>query len=119
MVQSEPTGNEVEEFVDSFLHTCEAVLKDGPVDVSEIGELGTACRIALTLRSSQSRLNVKPASRQPAIRSLICSRASGQAAQMRASASSPFESFVPPELTRLKISTTTSVVISSPDTSTT
>ena len=41
-------------------------------------------------------------------------RASPHSAQIRASARSPLDSLVPPELTRLKMSTTTSTVLSAP-----
>ena len=44
----------------------------------------------------------------------MAARASGQCAHFLASARSPLDSFVPPELTRLKMSTTTSTVLSSP-----
>ena len=47
------------------------------------------------------------------------SRPSGHEPQILASARSPCESFVPPLLTRLKMSTTTSMVLSAPVTSST
>ena len=74
-------------------------------------------RMALTLRKSQSRSNWKPAEAQRVSRFFISARAGGHSAHILAKARSPFESFVPPLFTRLKMSTTTSTVLSSPVTS--
>ena len=74
-------------------------------------------RTEVTQRNSQSSLNLNPALSQRVRRLLSSSRASGQAAQMRARARSPLESLVPPLLTLLNISTTSSTVLSAPETS--
>lgn len=81
--------------------------------------LASPVSTVLMERSSQSRLKWKPASVQRFSSAFILSRASGQSAQILASARSPFESLVPPLLTRLKMSTTTSSVLSAPVTSST
>ena len=69
---------------------------------------------AVALRSSQSSENRKPALLQRSRLSRSSCRASGHSAQILASARSPLESLVPPELTLLKMSTTTSTVLSAP-----
>jgi hypothetical protein len=73
--------------------------------------------IVLTLRRSQSSLKLNPARSYLRRRVCISSRACGHSAQILARARSPLDSLVPPLLTRLKMSTTPSTVLSSPVTS--
>ena len=69
---------------------------------------------AVAFRNNQSRENVKPAPRQRSMLSRSSFRASGHSAQSLASAKSPLDSLVPPEFTLLKMSTTSSTVLSAP-----
>ena len=70
--------------------------------------------IVFMQRKSQSKLASNPALFHLSKRCCISVRTAGQCAPMRARAKSPFDSFVPPELTLLNISTTMSVVLSPP-----
>ena len=69
---------------------------------------------AVAQRSSHSCVNVNPPCAQPSSRLRSSLRACGECAHRRARARSADDSFVPPELTRLKISTTSSMVCPSP-----
>ena len=109
VVQAQAAADQVEASVDPLDRPLEAVLHLFRALVVEKAELGLAGEHCVHRTQQPVEVEVVTGSWPSSLRAcFISSRASGQSAQILASARSPLESFVPPLFTRLKMSTTTS-----------
>ena len=114
VVEPQTIRDQVEQKVQRLLGPDNAKCELVWVYIAKSGEASLPCDDSRHPRNSQSTLKRYPTSSHFSMSERSSFLAAGRSAEIRARAKSPLESLVPPELTRLKMSTTSSIVFSLP-----